>query len=127
MLDSPNSTVDDELELRSRKSDESWRKRTRISSSVVARKHVRFELTRETELIHSSKELEEPNSMLGVLGEILVDHVESALESCVEDRRDLVGEKRLREKVRTKTRGQSRESFDSNRARRRTNDSLPDE
>jgi hypothetical protein len=86
VLDRPDRTVDDELELRRGEGDES----------------------REAELIDCTQELEEAESMLGELGKVLVDHAQRAFEGRIKDRRDLVGEKALQGRNR---RGGSVERF----------------
>jgi hypothetical protein len=45
----------------------------------------------EAALVDLTEELEELHTVLGVLGEVLVDHVEGALEDGVENRRYLFG------------------------------------
>jgi hypothetical protein len=46
---------------------------------------------REAALVDLSEELEELHTVLGVFGEVLVDHVQSAFEDGVENRRYLFG------------------------------------
>lgn len=73
VLDSPNDRVHEQLELR-------W---------------WQLEQRRKARRIDGTHHLEEANSVLGILCEILVDHVQSRLEYCVEDGADLRSQERL--------------------------------
>ena len=69
VLRCPHAAVDDKLEV-----------------SLIKSKQCR-----EATLVDLSEKLEEFHAVLGVLGEVLVDHVQGALEDSVEDRRYLFG------------------------------------
>lgn len=95
VLDRPDDTVHEQLEL-------GWwdceKRFNAISPSVDKLDKIKQNRTWETAQVDRSQELEESHSVLRVLGEVLVDHIQRRLEYRVQNSRHLRGQQMLKQK-----------------------------
>src|SRR5699024_6441584 len=90
MLECPRAGIDDELELVVVELQQGYNyisNRARVSATEVH--------TWEAVQVNGPQQVKELDSVFGVFGKVLVDHVEGALEHILHDGRDLVLHERL--------------------------------